>query len=125
MNTGTAANKVQLNIIFLLNWFNRTPVEPQPVIEQSQAPSNHSGTDITQILQTLTFDDDKQRERLEDFMNRKQMLGDHLADEDFEKISELGAGNGGNYYYWFSLFSVRINFVFESQCLKYFVSHDF
>ena len=30
-------------------------------------------------------------------MNRKQMLGDHLADEDFEKISELGAGNGGNY----------------------------
>ena len=23
------------------------------------------------------------------------MLGDHLADEDFEKISELGAGNGG------------------------------
>ena len=76
--------------------FNRTPVEPQPVIEQSQAPSNHSGTDITQILQTLTFDDDKQRERLEDFMNRKQMLGDHLADEDFEKISELGAGNGGN-----------------------------
>ena len=114
-----------MNIIFLLNWFNRTPVEPQPVIEQSQAPSNHSGTDITQILQTLTFDDDKQRERLEDFMNRKQMLGDHLADEDFEKISELGAGNGGNYYYWFSLFSVRINFVFESQCLKYFVSHDF
>ena len=86
-------------IIFLLDLSNRTPVEPQPVIEQSQAPSNHSGTDITQILQTLTFDDDKQRERLEDFMNRKQMLGDHLADEDFEKISELGAGNGGNYNY--------------------------
>ena len=53
------------------------------------------GTDISTILQTLTFDDDKQRERLEDFMNRKKMLGDHLADEDFEKISELGAGNGG------------------------------
>ena len=82
------------------------------MIEQSQAPSNISGTDITQILQTLTFDDDKQRERLEDFMNRKQMLGDHLADEDFEKISELGAGNGGNYYYSFSLFSVRIKFCF-------------
>ena len=28
-------------------------------------------------------------------MNDKQRLGDHLADEDFEKISELGAGNGG------------------------------
>ena len=57
-----------------------------------------SGTeakDITSILQQLTFDDDKQRERLKEFMNRKQRLGDHLADEDFEKISELGAGNGG------------------------------
>ena len=57
-----------------------------------------SGTeakDITSILQQLTFDDPKQRERLKEFMNRKQRLGDHLADEDFEKISELGAGNGG------------------------------
>ena len=51
--------------------------------------------DITSILQQLTFDDEKQRERLRDFMSRKQRLGDHLADEDFEKISELGAGNGG------------------------------
>ena len=66
------------------------------MIEQSQAPSNNSATDITQILQTLTFDDDKQRERLADFMNTKKRLGDHLADDDFEKISELGAGNGGN-----------------------------
>ena len=32
-------------------------------------------------------------------MNRKKMLGDHLADEDFEKISELGAGNGGKCVY--------------------------
>ena len=60
---------------------------------------NPPGTDISTILQTLTFDDDKQRERLKDFMNRKQMLGDHLADEDFEKISELGAGNGGKCTY--------------------------
>ena len=67
------------------------------MIEQSQAPSNNSATDITQILQTLTFDDDKQRERLADFMNTKKRLGDHLADDDFEKISELGAGNGGNF----------------------------
>ena len=59
-------------------------------------------------------------------MNRKQMLGDHLADEDFEKISELGAGNGGNYYYWFSLFSVRIKFcfwksMFEIFCFSWFL----
>ena len=30
-------------------------------------------------------------------MNTKKRLGDHLADDDFEKISELGAGNGGNF----------------------------
>jgi len=47
------------------------------------------------ILQTLTFDDDRQRKRLQDFMNDKQRIGEHLADEEFEKISELGAGNGG------------------------------
>lgn len=70
----------------------------EPVAELSKdavAPSNPPRADIATILQTLTFDDDKQRERLTDFMKRKQMLGDHLADEDFEKISELGAGNGG------------------------------
>lgn len=68
----------------------------EPVISQDPvAPSNPPGTDISAILQTLTFDDDRQRKRLQDFMNDKQRIGEHLADEEFEKISELGAGNGG------------------------------
>ena len=39
--------------------------------------------------------DEKQKERLEYFMKRKKELGDLRGDEDFEKLSELGAGNGG------------------------------
>ena len=70
----------------------------EPVISQDPvAPSNPPGTDISAILQTLTFDDDRQRKRLQDFMNDKQRIGEHLADEEFEKISELGAGNGGEF----------------------------
>ena len=80
------------NNVFL-TFFCREPVAE--LSKDAVAPSNPPRADIATILQTLTFDDDKQRERLTDFMKRKQMLGDHLADEDFEKISELGAGNGG------------------------------
>ena len=81
------------NPIRLFSTLYRPPVVEPP--KDPVAPSNPPGTDIATILQTLTFDDDKQRERLKDFMNRKQMLGDNLTDDVFEKISELGAGNGG------------------------------
>ena len=73
----------------------RPDVTCQVAVNNGRDVSGTEPKDITSILQQLTFDDDKQRERLKDFMNRKQRLGDHLADEDFEKISELGAGNGG------------------------------
>lgn len=76
-----------------------TVVLPLPVAAVAANRTNDGSeiqqNDITAMLQRLTFDDDRQRERLEAFMNRKQRLGDHFADEDFEKISELGAGNGG------------------------------
>ncbi|XP_059081088.1 dual specificity mitogen-activated protein kinase kinase 1-like isoform X1 [Tigriopus californicus] len=39
--------------------------------------------------------DDEQRKRLEYFINQKKQLGELRGDEDFEKIKELGAGNGG------------------------------
>jgi mitogen-activated protein kinase kinase 1 len=39
--------------------------------------------------------DDQQRERLDYFIQRKKELGDLRGDDDFEKLSELGAGNGG------------------------------
>jgi len=39
--------------------------------------------------------DDEQRARLEFFFAQKKQLGKLESEEDFEKISELGAGNGG------------------------------
>lgn len=38
--------------------------------------------------------DDSQRERLTSFLAEKQKIGD-LNTDDFEKLDELGAGNGG------------------------------
>lgn len=38
--------------------------------------------------------DEQQKKRLEAFLTQKQKVGE-LKDDDFEKISELGAGNGG------------------------------
>ena len=39
--------------------------------------------------------DDKQRARLEGFLQKKKELGEPRGDDDFEKLAELGAGNGG------------------------------
>ena len=36
-----------------------------------------------------------QRARMNEFFNQKALLGSEMNDEDFEKIHELGAGNGG------------------------------
>ncbi|XP_032829743.1 dual specificity mitogen-activated protein kinase kinase 1-like [Petromyzon marinus] len=38
--------------------------------------------------------DEQQKKRLEAFLTQKQKVGE-LKDDDFEKLSELGAGNGG------------------------------
>ena len=38
--------------------------------------------------------DDEQRKRLESFLGQKEKVGE-LCDDDFEKLGELGAGNGG------------------------------
>ena len=38
---------------------------------------------------------DKQTERLEDFIKQKEEIGDLNNDNDFEELTELGAGNGG------------------------------
>ena len=38
--------------------------------------------------------DDNQRKRLEQFLTQKKKVGELCAD-DFEKLGELGAGNGG------------------------------
>lgn len=38
--------------------------------------------------------DDLQRQRLQVFLLQKQKVGE-LSDDDFDKLGELGAGNGG------------------------------
>lgn len=38
--------------------------------------------------------DDKQKQRLKQFLTQKEKVGD-LVGDDFEKLGELGAGNGG------------------------------
>ena len=65
--------------------------------QASRGPSNQIVTDVSLQLGDVAINDvdDKQRERLEYFMRRKKELGDLRGDEDFEKLSELGAGNGG------------------------------
>ncbi len=39
--------------------------------------------------------DDEQKKKLEQFINTKKKMGEPRADDDFEKLSELGSGNGG------------------------------
>jgi mitogen-activated protein kinase kinase 1 len=38
--------------------------------------------------------DDTQRKRMEFFLCQKEKIGE-LSDDDFDKLGELGAGNGG------------------------------
>lgn len=48
---------------------------------------------LTKKLNELDLDKE-QRTRLEQFLTQKQTVGE-LNAEDFEKINELGSGNGG------------------------------
>lgn len=48
---------------------------------------------IQERLEELEMDEE-QRKRLESFLGQKEKVGE-LSDEDFEKLGELGAGNGG------------------------------
>ena len=56
------------------------------VVDPSGAPSNVDS--VTKKLKELEMDEE-QRERLMTFLAEK------LSTEDFEKLDELGAGNGG------------------------------
>lgn len=43
----------------------------------------------------ITEVDDQQRQRLENFLQLKKKLGEPKSDDEYEKIAELGSGNGG------------------------------
>lgn len=56
-----------------------------------------SGIDLQDLQQKVKELDinEQQRERLETFLTQKQQVGELTQENDFEKLGELGAGNGG------------------------------
>ncbi len=53
-----------------------------------------SSTDHLELQLSKLELDDQQRQRMKSFLSQKQKVGE-LCEDDFEKIGELGAGNGG------------------------------
>ena len=75
-------NIPQLSSNIMCMIFISTCSKPNPNIES-----------LTQKLKELDIDD-QQRQRLEQFLTQKQTVGELTADV-FNKVGELGAGNGG------------------------------
>ncbi|XP_041031084.1 dual specificity mitogen-activated protein kinase kinase 1 [Carcharodon carcharias] len=73
------------------------PIQLHPSPEGSALNGTTSAETNLEALQKKLEElelDEQQRKRLEAFLTQKQKVGE-LKDDDFEKISELGAGNGG------------------------------
>jgi len=69
---------------------------PLPVLGPPGGNFAPSPLQIPSIADLVITDvDDEQRKRMELFFAQKKQLGELKSEEDFEKISELGAGNGG------------------------------
>ncbi|KAJ6662903.1 hypothetical protein lerEdw1_011107 [Lerista edwardsae] len=73
------------------------PIQLTPTPDGSAINGTSSAETNLEALQKKLEElelDEQQRKRLEAFLTQKQKVGE-LKDDDFEKISELGAGNGG------------------------------
>ncbi|KAG8236288.1 hypothetical protein J437_LFUL016068 [Ladona fulva] len=84
-----------------------TPTSVEPVVGPEKKLSSGAGVtcrhstnigktsieSLQESLEELEMDD-TQRKRMESFLFQKQKVGE-LSDDDFEKLGELGAGNGG------------------------------
>lgn len=67
----------------------------KPPEEPDSGPSG-AATHLPDLTQMMISDaDDEQKQRLQSFITLKKELGELRGDDDFEKIKELGAGNGG------------------------------
>ncbi|XP_004865826.1 dual specificity mitogen-activated protein kinase kinase 2 isoform X1 [Heterocephalus glaber] len=80
----------------------RKPVLPaltiNPAVAEGPSPTSEGASeanlvDLQKKLEELELDE-QQKKRLEAFLTQKAKVGE-LKDDDFERISELGAGNGG------------------------------
>ena len=68
---------------------------PPPVLGPTFGTSGPSP--LLQTIEDLVITDvdDEQRKRMKLFFDKKKQLGELKSEEDFEKMAELGAGNGG------------------------------
>ncbi|OXA46371.1 dual specificity mitogen-activated protein kinase kinase dSOR1 isoform X1 [Folsomia candida] len=57
-------------------------------------PNDVSSTEHLELQLSKLELDEQQRQRMKSFLSQKQKVGE-LCEDDFEKIGELGAGNGG------------------------------
>ncbi|KAK9890004.1 hypothetical protein WA026_008817 [Henosepilachna vigintioctopunctata] len=80
-------------------------IDQTPTVTPTSAPFNDTAQSnnlvrgstidhLTTRLEELDMDD-TQRRRIEVFLYQKEKLGVDLVDDDFEKLGELGSGNGG------------------------------
>uniref|UniRef100_A0AAY4B4G8 Dual specificity mitogen-activated protein kinase kinase 1 n=1 Tax=Denticeps clupeoides TaxID=299321 RepID=A0AAY4B4G8_9TELE len=73
------------------------PIQLNPIPDGSAVNGSDAAETNLESLQKKLEElelDEQQKKRLEAFLTQKQKVGE-LKDDDFEKICELGAGNGG------------------------------
>ncbi|KAF4532841.1 hypothetical protein B566_EDAN014798 [Ephemera danica] len=76
----------------------KEPVVPEKKLTTPVSATRPGGKTTIETLQEKLEElemDDLQRRRMESFLCQKKQVGGDLTDEDFEKLGELGAGNGG------------------------------
>ncbi|XP_026463590.1 dual specificity mitogen-activated protein kinase kinase dSOR1 [Ctenocephalides felis] len=72
---------------------SQTPQFKSPSADSLVSKSKSSIDALTETLAEIEMDDTQKR-RIEVFLCQKEKIGE-LTDDDFEKLGELGAGNGG------------------------------
>ncbi|XKL60869.1 hypothetical protein PGB90_007926 [Kerria lacca] len=91
--------KNKLNLILPTNSNDAPPSTPSaPLSAHSECAISEKGKLSLEALQKRLEElgmDDTQRKRMESFLCQKEKIGGELSDDDFEKLGELGAGNGG------------------------------
>ncbi|XP_048734918.1 dual specificity mitogen-activated protein kinase kinase 1-like isoform X2 [Ostrea edulis] len=95
----SATSKMKKNMkgLTLPGGENTTPPASGPAGDQLDKPTEISGIDLQDLQQRVKEMDinEQQRERLETFLTQKEQVGELTQENDFEKLGELGAGNGG------------------------------
>nr|XP_023020945.1 dual specificity mitogen-activated protein kinase kinase dSOR1 [Leptinotarsa decemlineata] len=89
-------SKNKLNLTLPPGSIDQTPtVTPTSFPEKPTiSNTNNSIDNLTARLEELDMDD-TQRKRIEVFLCQKEQIGGEFSDDDFEKLGELGSGNGG------------------------------